>query len=188
MPLRKFAFFLLRLRLAWALVVPFSAVAVAAHAQIAAYAMGSGAFLGSGNGNAGFSAFGGTFGIYDNFVRLGPLKLGGDARYFQNTSSGNTAVGNHIRGGLVGPRLALNLPLLPFRPYIQAEIGDIATNYGTLPNRPNSFAYEIQGGRDFTLFPHLDLRGEYGGGQIKGYAGGQQQGLQEAGLGLVLRL
>lgn len=158
--------------------------------------MGSGGFLGSTNApqgsllaqNGGFSAFGGTFGLYDDFLRLGPLKLGGDVRYFQQTSSNSGPYGNKLRGATAGARLALKLPLFPLKPYVQAEIGDIATNYGTQPNMPNSFTYQIQGGLDYTILPHLDLRAEYGGGQIKAYAGnGLDQSVQQAGLGLVVR-
>ena len=149
--------------------------------------MGSGGFLGGGQSSNGFSAFGGTFGLYDNFVRLGPLKLGGDLRYFQDTSSNNSSYDNKLRGGMAGPRLVLSLPLIPFKPYLQGEIGDVATNYGVQSGLNNSFAYQVQGGLDFTIFPHLDLRAEYGGGQINGYTGGNKRSLQEAGLGLGVR-
>lgn len=158
-----------------------------AHGQVGVYAMASGGFLGAGTASGSFSAYGGTFGLYDNFVRLGPLKLGGDLRYFQDTSSNNSSYDNKLRGGLAGPRLVLSLPLIPFKPYLQAEIGDVATNYGVQSGLNNSFAYQIQGGLDFTIFPHLDLRAEYGGGQIDGYTGGNKRSLQEAGLGLAVR-
>ena len=167
----------------------------AAHAQIAVYGMGSGGFLGSATAaqgslvaqDGGFSAYGGTFGVYDDFARLGPLKLGGDVRYLQQTSSNGNSYGNKLRGGLVGLRLALKLPVIPFKPYVQAEIGDVATNYGTQPNKSNSFAYQVQGGLDYTIFPHLDLRAEYGGGQINGYGTSEKQTLQQVGVGLVVR-
>jgi hypothetical protein len=67
--------------------------------------------LGVGAGTAsdqsgGMTAHGGTFGIYDNFVPLGPIKIGGDGRFFiQN--SGNSGYGNKLNGFLVGPRLAI---------------------------------------------------------------------------------
>ena len=170
--------------------------AMPATAQIGIYGMGSGAFLGTATATqgslvaqqSGFSAYGGTFGLYDNFLRLGPLKLGADARYFQETSSNNNSYGNKLHGGLVGVRLALNLPLFPLKPYLQAEAGGVGTNYGTQANDTGSFAYQIQGGVDYTIFPHLDLRAEYGGGQITSvYGSGNKQALQEAGLGLVVR-
>ena len=158
-----------------------------ARAQVAVYAMGSGGFLGSTPGNGGFSAYGGTFGVYDDFLRLGPLKLGADARYFQQTASNGNRYGDKLHGGLAGLRLALKLPLLPVKPYVGAEIGGVGTNYGTQPNSVGVFAYQVQGGLDFTIFPHLDARGEYGGGSIRAYGSTQSQTLQEAGLGLVLR-
>lgn len=172
------------------------ATTASASGQIGLYGMGSGAFLGTATATqgslvaqqSGFSAYGGTVGLYDNLLRLGPLKLGADARYFQETSSNNNSYGNKLHGGLAGVRLALNLPLFPLKPYLQAEIGGVGTNYGTQANDTGSFAYAIQGGVDYTIFPHLDLRAEYGGGQITSvYGSGNKQALQEAGLGLVVR-
>ena len=167
--------------------------AVPASAQVAIYGMGSGGFLGSVHApqgslvlNSGFSAYGGTFGIYDDFAHLGPLHLGADGRYFQDTSSNNNPYGNKLRGGLGGVRADIHLPVLPLRPFVQAEIGVASTNYGVNPNSSGVFVYQIQGGLDYTIFPHLDLRGEYGGGQINGF-GGNKQALQEAGIGLVVR-
>lgn len=162
---------------------------LAARAQFGVYAMGSGGFLGSADGRSSFSSYGGTFGLYDNFLRFGPIKLGGDARYFQDTSSNSNANtnGNKLHGGLAGLRLALNLPLIPLKPYVQAEVGGVGTNYGTQPNTVGVFAYQIQGGLDYTIFPHLDLRAEYGGGTIRSDGSNDRQTLQEAGLGAVVR-
>ena len=164
-----------------------------ASAQVAIYGMGSGGFLGSVNApqgslveNSGFSAYGGTFGIYDDFAHLGPLHFGVDGRYFTDTSSNNNSYGNKLRGGLGGVRADFHLPVLPLRPYVQAEVGEASTNYGVNPNTSGSLAYQIQGGLDYTIFPHLDLRAEYGGGQMNGF-GGNKQALQEAGIGLVVR-
>lgn len=172
-----------------------SALAPTANAQVAMYGMGSGGFLGATTASqgslvlqsGGFSAYGGTFGVYDDFAHAGPLHLGADARYFQNTSSNGNSYGNKLRGGLAGLRLDLHAPLIPFKPYLQAEVGGVGTNYGTQPNTSGSFAYQIQGGLDFTIFPHLDVRGEYGGGQISGAFNGSRQSIQEVGLGLVVR-
>lgn len=177
----------LRLRFVLAVLVLSLAASASGHAQVGIYAMGSGGFVGSSGSTGSFHTWGGTFGVYDNFLKLGPLKLGSDARYFQETSSNNNSYGNKLHGGLFGLRLAANLPLVPFRPYIQAEIGGVGTNYGVQPNDSGSFAYQVQGGLDFTIFPHLDLRGEYGGGEMGGYGGGSRQSLQEAGLGVVVR-
>ena len=184
----------LQLRIALIATFVFAASSVASSAQVGVYAMGSGAFLGSAAAtqgslvlqNSGFSSYGGTFGLYDNLVRLGPFKLGADARYVQETSS-NNSYGNKLHGGLAGVRLALNLPLLPVKPYLQAEVGGIGTNYGVQRDDTAAFAYQIQGGLDYTIFPHLDLRAEYGGGQIDGVFHNTRQTLQEAGLGVAVR-
>ena len=90
-----------------------------------------------------------------------------------------------LRGGLGGPRLAFTLPFVPLKPYVQAEFGGVLTNYGFQSNEVAKFAYQIQGGVDYTIVPHLDVRAEYGGGQVGGVF--RSQTLQEAGLGAVLR-
>src|SRR5882757_1071181 len=53
------------------------------------------------NGQNGWT-YGGTFGIYDNFFSLGPLKLGADARGITqgSTKSNSATYGNQIRGGM----------------------------------------------------------------------------------------
>ena len=185
----------LRVRLALVFSLFLAAATLTAKAQFAAYAMGSGGFLGSATAtqgslllhNGGFSAYGGTFGAYDDFLKLGPLHVGSDARYFQDSSSNSNSYGNKLHGGLLGLRADLRVPAVPFKPYLQAEIGGVGTNYGTQPGDTASFAYQVQGGLDFTIFPHLDVRGEYGGGQISGAFNGTRQSMQEAGLGLVVR-
>ena len=172
-------------------------LAATAGAQVGLYGMGSGGHI-SGPGmvpgqtsgqSGGFTAWGGTFGIYDGGLRLGPAHLGGDGRFFTQNSGNSGPYGNKVLGVLAGPRLSVGLPPLPFRPYVQAEIGLGATNYGVQPARSNHFAYQIQGGLDFTVFPRLDLRGEYGAGQIENsLTDSGQTNLQEFGIGLVLRL
>ena len=165
-----------------------------ASAQLGAYAMASGAFLGSTGTlspsqtsveDSGFGAYGATFGAYDNFLHFGLVKLGADARYFFANSSNSSVVSNKVRGGLGGPRVAFTLPFVPLKPYVQAEFGGVLTNYGFQSNEVAKFAYQIQGGVDYTVVPHLDVRAEYGGGQVGGVF--HSQTLQEAGLGAVLR-
>src|SRR5580698_1613287 len=115
--------------------------AASAHAQFAVYGMGSAGRLSGFNSiyatggsnstinSAGnFWAYGGTAGIYDDFLKLGPVKLGGDVRGFiERSSNSNNTYGNQLRGGLIGLRLALHAPLVPAKPYIQAEIGGAST-------------------------------------------------------------
>lgn len=165
-------------------------------AQTAIYGMFSaGHYSGIGVGNGtpanqsgGMTARGGTFGLYDNFIPLGPVKFGGDARFFIQNSANSTTYGNKLAGFLVGPRLAIVLPPpIPVKPFIQLEFGGVGTNNGTSPSKSTSFAYQVNGGVDFTLVPHLDIRGEYGAGQLTSI-GNANHTLQEFGIGLVLRL
>lgn len=166
-----------------------------ASAQVGVYGMfsaghESGVGVGYGtapNQSGGFTARGGTFGVYDNFIPLGPVKLGGDGRFFIQNSGGSTSYGNKLDGFIFGPRLAISLPAVPIKPYIQAEIGGVGTNNGTNPSRSTSFAYQINGGVDFAVLPHIDIRGEYGAGQLTSI-GNNNHTLQEFGIGVVLRL
>jgi opacity protein-like surface antigen len=146
-------------------------------------------YAGPGLNSAGnFWAGGGTIGIYDDFLKLGPLKLGSDVRGFiQRSSNSNNTYGNQIRGGLIGLRLGLHAPLVPFKPYIQAEIGGASTNYGQNASRTGNFAYQVQVGADFTIFPHLDVRAEYGGGELVSVFGSGNVTLQQVGAGAVVR-
>jgi hypothetical protein len=167
-----------------------------ASAQVAIYGMGSGGFLSSVNAQTGpltlssssLSAYGGTFGVYDNFIHLGPVRLGGDGRFFVQSSTNNSPYGNQLRGALGGARLALFSHFVPFSPYVQAEIGGVETNYGIQAQRTTSFAYQVQGGLDFTIFPRIDARGEYGVGQIGALFPGNRQEMQQIGLGIVVRI
>jgi len=175
--------------------------AASARAQFAVYGMGSAGRISSFNSlyatslsapalnTAGnFWAYGGTIGIYDNFLTLGPVQLGADIRGFiQSSSNAHNTYGNQLRGALIGPRLALHIPLIPFRPYVQADFGGVSTNYGQNSSRTGNFAYQIQLGADFTIFPHLDLRAEYGFGQTLSVIGSTRLPIQQIGVGAVIR-
>ncbi|HEY5380823.1 MAG TPA: hypothetical protein VIJ65_01095 [Acidobacteriaceae bacterium] len=166
----------------------FGLSAVAAPAQIGLYGMGSGGrFTAMGGQGGSVTAWGGTVGVYDDFLPLGPVSLGGDVRGFIQSSSNSTQYGNKLMGGLVGLRLAVHVPAIPLRPYIQAEVGGVGTNNGDSASRTASVAYQVQGGLDVTVFPHLDLRGEYGAGQANSINNSGHT-LQEFGAGIVLRL
>ena len=165
-----------------------------AHGQFAVYGLVSGGILGATPNipgstspqNAGFSSGGFTVGAYDDFVKAGPIHFGIDGRYFSETSSNSNSYGNKVHGGFVGARLALKLPILPLKPYVQAEVGAVGTNYGVNPDTTTSSAWQINGGLDYTVLPHIDLRAEYGGGTINAYQSGTQT-LQEFGGGVVVR-
>jgi len=186
----------------WLAVLIFLVGVGSAHAQFAVYGMGSAGRLSRFNAihpapvggtnpvnsDGNFWAYGGTLGIYDDFLKLGPLKLGGDVRGFiQKSNNTNGAYENQLRGGLIGLRLALHAPLVPVKPYIQAEVGGASTNYGQNASRTGNFAYQVQLGADFTIFPHLDVRAEYGGGQLMGVLGSSTNSMQQLGAGLVIR-
>jgi opacity protein-like surface antigen len=173
------------------------AMSASARAQVGIYAMFSGGYLSTVTAQSGpltlstqsVSAYGGTFGAYYNRYKLGPLRLGADGRFFIDSSTnGNNVYGNKLHGGLAGARLALVAREVPFSPFIQAEIGGVGTNYGTQSSSTTSFAYQINGGLDYTIIPRLDARAEYGTGEISSPYNGVSQTMQEFGIGLVLRL
>lgn len=166
----------------------------AAQAQISPYAMFSAGHysgLGVGTGTSstqsgGYNSFGGTFGVYDDFLHAGAIGAGLDLRGMIQNSSNSTQYGNKTAGLLFGPRVTVNTVALPFRPYVQLEIGAIGTNNGTQPNKDTHFGYQLQFGADYTLIPHVAARFEYGVGQVS--TPNIKHTLQTFGLGLVLRL
>lgn len=132
---------------------------------------------------------GGTFGVYDDFLRLPVLGFGLDARG-TFASNGN----QHFRSGLVGLRADARAPVLPFRPYVEGLIGVGGTKTDSGSNissgYSNKFEYEVLGGLDFTVFPHVDLRlPEVGWGHIPPLqSGGPDSTLLGVSAGLVIRL
>lgn len=176
----------------WVVLTMVLLAASSGHAQLGIYGMGTGGHeSGPGvgpraplNGNGSFIAWGGTAGLYSEFLHLGPARLGADGRFFVERSGNSTPYGNKLQGGVGGLRASFGIPLL--RPYMQAEIGGASSNNGTDLNQSTGFCYQVQFGLDFTIFPHVDLRGEYGVGQI--LLQGRDPTLQQFGGGLVIRL
>ncbi len=183
-----------RLLLAATAVLPLLLLHPSARAQAGIYGMFSAdhySGLGVGPGTAnnqsgGITPLGGTFGFYDDVLHTGPIHLGYDVRFAVDNSANSTPYGNKFVGGFAGARLDGNLIVLPFRPYVQAEIGGIGVNNGTSYDRQGAFAYQVQFGGDFTILPHLGVRLEYGAGQAE--TTGSNHTLQSFGAGLVLRL
>ncbi|MES2390260.1 MAG: hypothetical protein V4555_01365 [Acidobacteriota bacterium] len=118
--------------------------------------------------------FGG--GITLNAVHTRAAQFGLDLR--GSTNHGNTGADT----AMAGPRLAFRIPLLGLKPYVAAEGGYVATRttgsltvvtggvpVTTHPIVSNQYAaWEVFGGVDVPIFPHLDFRAiELGGG--KGY-------------------
>ena len=145
--------------------------------------------------NSSFSLYGGTVGVFDELVHLGPVRAGVDLR-------GTFDTGNqlHARTLLFGPRVAVKIPLIAFKPYGQFLVGVGGTSSQAaleagIASHPysNKFTYEVLGGLDTSLLPHLDLRVlEIGYGQQNPTDGSPSNHpatkLVTVGAGLVLRL
>jgi hypothetical protein len=155
----------------------FALVGVAAaQAQLAVYGtfapvrisnLATGNNITGGYSTSSYWAYGVGGGVTLTAISLGPVSLGFDLR-------GSTRPGTQgVDTALAGIRLAGKAPLIPFKPYIQASGGYVATRATVTTGLPagstvsNDFAaYEILGGIDYTLIPHVDLRLiEVGGGQ-----------------------
>lgn len=125
---------------------------------------------------------GGTGGIYYDFLKLGPVKLGVDARgSILHTKRGAyvnfDGPGARIYSALGGVRASFHTPYKALKPYIQVSAGLGRSDYGLyvyrapsnqpLPNPIfNNFQYEGLAGLDIKLLPILDWRAAelgYGG-------------------------
>lgn len=170
-------------------------VPLAAKAQTGLYGMfsyshvtGQGVGYGvAGSQHGSISPKGGTFGVYSDFLKFGPVHVGGDGRFFIQNTGGDRPYGSKASGALFGARLdAQGLPL-PLIPYGQVELGVVGANNGNSYTRSTGLAYQFQAGLDYVLIPRLDLRFEYGAGQIAGGTG-PSRALQQLGIGICLRL
>ena len=137
---------------------------------------------------------GGGVGIYDDFFHLGPVHLGADLR--GDFATHDTYRLRSIAGGV---RIAAKLPAIPLRPYVEGLAGVGGTQYtgalaAGISSSPysNKFTYQVLGGLDLTIFPHLDFRTiEIGVGRQSGVGSGSSTPAATLVLlstGLVLRL
>jgi opacity protein-like surface antigen len=171
------------------------ATAGVCHGQIGIYGKYDATRFKDNNSGASKWFNGPTFGVYDDFVHLGPVSLGADLR-------GNFSYSGsyRYRTGLVGLRGAVKVPLVSLKPYVQGSIGVAGTGF-TGPYAPgisggdhfsNKFAYQVMGGVDYTVLPHLDFRlVELGYGQVTGTTGSPgnpRSDVFSIGAGVVLRL
>ncbi len=146
----------------------------AVRAQVAVYAN----FEGNDLRQANTFLYGGTFGLYDDFYKLGPLRIGADVRGASQSSGDLNYV--KILGGL---RVAAKPPILPIKPYAQISAGPERENAGSLKGSYH-VGYEVNGGVDLTFLPHLDWRiAEIGGGNF----GSATENQFHIATGLVLR-
>lgn len=122
---------------------------------------------------------GGTGGIYYDFHKFGPVKLGADLRGSVVTTKRGALThanggGARINSGLLGIRAVFNAPVLHhvLRPYVQASAGIGSTNYGLLYGNNgvslhSNFEYMGFVGVDIPLLPIMDFRlVEFGAGAL----------------------
>jgi hypothetical protein len=122
---------------------------------------------------------GGTGGIYYDFLKLGPIKLGADLRgsILSTKRGANVSFndsGTRIYSALGGIRAVFHTPIAPLKPYIQGSVGLGRSDYG-LSNTTssgqvilyNNFQYEGLAGLDIKLLPIMDWRvAEFGYGGL----------------------
>jgi hypothetical protein len=133
--------------------------ATAGHAQLAVYGKLDATHVKDNVNNTSTWFYGPGFGVYDNFLHFGPVALGADVR--ANFLTGSDY---NFRSVLGGVRLTAKPPLLPIRPYVEGLVGEAGTKFKStsttlLPSHySNKLAYQVVGGLDWTLLPHLDFR------------------------------
>jgi hypothetical protein len=123
----------------------------ALHAQIGIYAAATGASL----SNAGTSwGYGPLVGLYTQSGHgANTVNLGADLR-----GSFISRDGFHYYTGAIGPRIAIQPHVIPLKPYIEGLIGIASYNSGTGTASSTHLNYQVVGGLDATIFPHLDWR------------------------------
>ncbi len=126
---------------------------------------------------------GGTGGVYYDFLKLGPVKLGADVRgSLLNTKRGAyvnfNGPGARVYSALGGIRAVFHTPYASLKPYIQGSVGLGRSDYGLYVGRPvsqealpnlmfNNFEYEGLAGVDLKLLPIMDWRvAEFGYGGL----------------------
>jgi hypothetical protein len=114
---------------------------------------------------------GGTGGVYYDFMKLGPVRLGADLRGSILTTKRGAYVnfngsGARIYSALGGVRASFHTPIAPLKPYIQVSAGLGRSDYGLFSQGStngqvvmhNNFEYEGLAGLDIKLLPILDWR------------------------------
>lgn len=97
--------------------------------------------------------YGGTFGGYLASGHFAILSVGADAR-----GSFLRGGGTGFDSGTVGPRVGLNVHVLPLEPYVEALVGvGHATLQGASPS-VTKFEYQFLGGVDYSVLPRVDWR------------------------------
>ena len=113
---------------------------------------------------------GGTLGAYYDFLSLGPVKLGVDARGMLSTArrgaeASSNGKGARLYSGLGGVRAVFKTRWTPIRPYVEGSAGFAKSDYG-IGNTDaaghdklyNNFQYMGYAGVDIKLLPVMDFR------------------------------
>jgi hypothetical protein len=130
------------------LLLSFASTYLNAQAKLAVYGTVGGEKPGIVNGN-GWSTSG-IVGLYVGLFNFGPVAISADGR---------AELASTIKSGLVGPRIALHLPVMPLKPYVEVLVG--GSSYPNLPNGlpvKSKFAGRFVAGIDTTILPHIDWR------------------------------
>src|SRR5216683_646527 len=126
---------------------------------------------------------GGTGGVYYDFMKLGPVRLGADVRGSILTTKRGTYINFNgpdarIYSVLGGVRGVFHTPVNSLKPYLQISAGLGRNDYGLYVGRPasnqplpnviyNNFQYEGFAGLDIKLLPIVDWRvAEFGYGGL----------------------
>jgi hypothetical protein len=122
------------------------------HAQLGLYGAFTAQNLGGPNNN-GYDLYGGTFGAYLASGRLAVLSVGVDVR-------GSFAKNDRASfdTGAIGPRIGLNLHILPIHPYIEGTIGLGHVDFTASTGSDTKLEYQLIGGLDYTIQPRIDWR------------------------------
>jgi hypothetical protein len=163
------------LRKAVLLVAAAIATTAIAHAQLGVYGTVTvnrlSGIQGSPNAtglvNNSVDPVGGSAGVYYDFMKLGPVRLGADLRGTitdskQGAYTNSRGAGTRIYSGLGGIRAVFHTPFAPIKPYIQASAGIGRSDYGLFTNGVvavhNNLQYEGFAGVDLKLLPVMDFR------------------------------
>jgi hypothetical protein len=149
---------------------------------------------------------GGTGGVYYDFLKLGPVKLGADLRgSILHTKRGAyvnfNGPGARIYSVLGGVRGSFNTPVKSLKPYVQVSVGLGRSDYGLYTGRPasneplpnpiyNNFQYEGFAGLDIKLLPILDWRvAEFGYGGLNPFGtNSHNYPIKQVSMGFVFHL
>jgi hypothetical protein len=147
---------------------------------------------------------GGTGGVYYDFMKLGPVRLGADLRGSILTTKRGAYVnfnegGARIYSALGGVRGVFHTPFAPLKPYIQISAGLGRSDYGlsnTSTATPgkiilyNNFEYEGLAGLDIKLLPIMDWRvAEFGYGGLDPFgANSHNYPIKQVSMGFVFHL